>query len=109
MSRVVDLHTLKQYLRGNSWTSDPFSGGSPWGAQCGRGDLDPDSPSASGCNDAKVTSYKMALLNAAEAVNGPTLGQRGDLGAFAWRGEWEGVAHKGMPEVFDFEFELQQP
>ena len=53
-------------------------------------------------------SHRMALRNVAEAVNGPTPGQRGDLGAFAWRKKWEGVAHKGMPEVFAFAFELQQ-
>jgi hypothetical protein len=51
---VLDLDQLKAYMRSNSWASEPFSGNSPFGAICSRGDLDPDHPKASGCNDAKV-------------------------------------------------------
>lgn len=51
---VHDLASLKAYMRSNSWDSEPFSGGSAFGAICGRGDVDPTKPKASGCNDAKV-------------------------------------------------------
>jgi hypothetical protein len=51
---VSDLASLKAYMRSNSFRSDPFSGGSAFGAICGRGDVDPATPKASGCNDAKV-------------------------------------------------------
>lgn len=51
---VHDLASLKAYMRSNSWDSEPFSGGSAFGAICGRGDVDPRKPKASGCNDAKV-------------------------------------------------------
>lgn len=51
---VHDLASLKAYMRSNSWDSEPFSGGSAFGAICGRGDVDPSKPKASGCNDAKV-------------------------------------------------------
>lgn len=49
------------------------------------------------------------MQNAAEAVTGPTAGDGGALGHFSWQGQWEQVAHRGMPDVFDFSFELQQP
>ncbi|KAF6266793.1 phospholipase B-like protein [Scenedesmus sp. NREL 46B-D3] len=106
---VLSLHQLKAYMRSNSWASEPYSGNSPFGAICSRGDLDPAHPKASGCNDAKVTSYRLAMANAAEAVAGPTAGDGGDLGVFKWGGKWQGVAHRGQPEVFDFAYELQQP
>lgn len=53
---VSDLASLKAFMRSNSFASDPFSGGSAFGAICGRGDVDPAKPRASGCNDAKVGS-----------------------------------------------------
>jgi hypothetical protein len=52
---VLGLSQLKVYMRSNSWASEPFSGNSPFGAICSRGDLDPAHPKASGCNDAKVS------------------------------------------------------
>lgn len=57
----------------------------------------------------QVTSYKLAMSNAAEAVNGPTRGTQGSYAPFSWEGRWSGVSHRGMPDVFDFSFELQQP
>lgn len=53
-STVSDLASLKVYMRSNSFRNEPFSGGSAFGAICGRGDVDPAKPRASGCNDAKV-------------------------------------------------------
>ena len=53
---VGDLASLKTFMRSNSFRSEPFSGGSAFGAICGRGDVDPAKPRASGCNDAKVGS-----------------------------------------------------
>jgi hypothetical protein len=57
---VSDLASLKAYMRSNSFRSDPFSGGSAFGAICGRGDVDPAKPRASGCNDAKVRGITQA-------------------------------------------------
>jgi hypothetical protein len=51
---VHDLGSLKAYMRSNSWDKEPFSGGSAFGAICGRGDVDPTEPLPGGCNDAKV-------------------------------------------------------
>lgn len=172
---MTDLTSLKAYMRSNSFKTDPFSGGSAFGAICGRGDVDPSKPKARGCNDAKVgqrgslhstpptsfqlaalsgssvcsiprnacvqrtvglqgkhhmlvvaaavaaapacvcvcavqvTSYRLAMANAAEAVSGPTLGTDGSLQPFSWSGPWSGVAHRGMPDRFNFEFELHKP
>eukprot|EP00775_Hariotina_reticulata_P010288 gene10288-10447_t len=105
---VNSLESLKKYIRSNSWSTEPYSDGSPFGAICGRGDLDPAHPKASGCNDAKVTSYKLAMMNMAEVVNGPTLGDRDALGPFSWS-KFPELAHRGMPDSFDFSFEPQQP
>eukprot|EP00878_Enallax_costatus_P039444 GHUV01045164.1.p1 GENE.GHUV01045164.1~~GHUV01045164.1.p1 ORF type:complete len:103 (-),score=26.27 GHUV01045164.1:186-494(-) len=52
--QVANLEQLKAYMRSNSWSTDPLSGGTSFGAICGRGDIDPKNPKASGCNDAKV-------------------------------------------------------
>jgi hypothetical protein len=57
----------------------------------------------------QVTSYSLAMANAAEAVAGPTAGDAGALGVFKWDGQWTGVAHRGQPEAFDFAFEMQKP
>lgn len=57
----------------------------------------------------QVTSYRLAMSNAAEAVNGPTLGTHGNYAPFSWEGRWSDISHRGMPAVFDFSFELQKP
>lgn len=62
---VANLHDLKLYMRSNSWRSDPLSGGTAFGAICGRGDINPKSPKASGCIDAKVNTHPAAHMYAA--------------------------------------------
>lgn len=112
---VNDLWDLKKILRSNGWrdntkNSDPFSP-SPWEAICARGDLDPESPAASGCYDAKVTSYSLATRMQAEVINGPAWdGDGSDNGhsAFSWR-DWKGVSHIGMISQYKTYFELQSP
>jgi len=47
-------------LRYNDFKNDPFSGGSPYGAICSRGDLDPNYPRAGGCYDTKVTNFELS-------------------------------------------------
>lgn len=87
---------------------DPFSP-SPWDAICARGDLDPDSPDAYGCYDAKVTSYRLALALQAEAVNGPAWAADGNgQPPFSWA-KWKGIAHRGMIDTYRTEFELHEP
>ena len=49
-----------------------YSGGSPYGAICGRGDADAGHRRLSGCYDAKATTFSMSSRREAVAVNGPT-------------------------------------
>ena len=117
LTSAADLRAL---MRSNTYlTKDPLSGGDPVAAICGRGDLeDPSSSSsagmnkrqASGCFDAKVTSWSRASRLDADAVAGPTTAG-GTLPPFSWKDdpEFEKVPHRGLPEVFDFEYERFRP
>lgn len=60
---VSDLAQLKAYMRSNSWSTDPYSGNSSFGAICGRGDINLKHPMTSGCDDAKVR--QRTLMDAA--------------------------------------------
>jgi len=103
---VHDIDSLKYIMRSNGWPEDPYSGGSPMGAICSRGDLDPKSPVAGGCYDTKGTNFEMAKEMRSEAVNGPTAqGQP----VFRWTNEFASVSHVGQPSDFDFKFEEQKP
>lgn len=103
---ISDLDSLQAFMRSNGWPADPYSGGSPLGAICGRGDLDPSHPRPYGCIDTKVTNHSMAARREAFAVNGPTTAG-GALPAFQWRGSSaEGTAHMGQPQRYDYRFEL---
>ena len=110
---------LRALMRSNTFKAkDPLSGGDPVAAICGRGDLEGDRSSsagtskrqASGCFDAKVTSWSRASRLDADAVAGPTTAG-GTLPPFSWRDdpEFEKVPHRGLPEVFDFEYERFGP
>ncbi|KAF8067359.1 Acsf3 [Scenedesmus sp. PABB004] len=107
---VADLDGMARVMRYNDWQADPLSGGHPLASVCGRGDLAP--PGAEplavpkGGYDTKVTSASRALAMEAEAVGGPTAqGQP----PFEWGDRWEGFAHRGMPERYDFKFETMAP
>ncbi|KAL4420666.1 hypothetical protein ABPG75_010322 [Micractinium tetrahymenae] len=107
---VDHLPGLRALLRSNKWPDEPFSGGSPLGALCGRGDVDPVNPRAAGCYDSKATTWAMARQLEADAVVGPT--RTAAMPPFAWSrsGPLEAsVAHLGQPDVFDFEFERMSP
>ena len=105
---VEDVEGLKRVLRFNEYQTDPFSEGDPMNSICSRGDLGKDKHRfAGGCYDTKVTNYAMHKLMQSEAINGPTT--HGGLPAFKWS-EWNGTnSHQGLPDVYDFEFELMDP
>jgi hypothetical protein len=52
------LPAFKRLMRYNDWKHDPLSGGAPFAAVCGRGDLAPEGadfgPVLKGCYDSKV-------------------------------------------------------
>ena len=70
----------------------------------------PNKRQASGCFDAKVTAGPAPRNLDADAVAGPTTAG-GTLPPFSWKDdpEFEKVPHRGLPEVFDFEYERFTP
>jgi hypothetical protein len=101
---VSSLDDMKQLMRYNDYQHDKLSGSHPVASVCARGDLETEGAVPNGCYDTKVTSYKMAMAMESEVVGGPTAqGQP----AFEWGSKWEGFAHRGMPDRFDFQFEKQ--
>jgi len=105
---VVDFESMKHLMRSNDYEKDPYSLGDPGNAICSRFDLEPSSkrPRPSGCYDAKVTSYSRALNLVCEAINGPTTQNQPP---FSWTGQFEDMVHEGMPQTFNFNFEVMDP
>ncbi|KAK3787397.1 hypothetical protein RRG08_032354 [Elysia crispata] len=104
---VKDLESMKAIMRYNDFKHDPYAGGSPWGAVCSRGDLDPKHPTVDGCYDTKVADFHMAKDLQADAINGPTLGT--NLPPFSWTGQWAGQPRAGLPLVYNFSFKRMKP
>ncbi|GHP11886.1 phospholipase B domain containing [Pycnococcus provasolii] len=104
---VHDLDGLKAILRYNDFKHDPYSGGSPFGAICSRGDLGKN-PVPDGCLDGKVSAASIAGDMVAYAVNGPTQGGTGALPPFAWS-QFQDKEHVGMPDDYKFDWEEQKP
>eukprot|EP00048_Salpingoeca_helianthica_P016501 m.232648 g.232648 ORF g.232648 m.232648 type:complete len:533 (-) comp18811_c0_seq1:170-1768(-) len=102
---VVDLATFQTIMRDNNYKTDPLSKGSPFNAICSRGDL-ASPPSLGGCYDTKVTDYTHALQLQSWAINGPTTSH--SLPPFSWAA-FPSASREGMPTVFDFQFEFQDP
>jgi len=102
---VKDLHGMQALMRYNSWRHDPYADSNPTFAVCGRGDLLQSEPLPKGCFDSKVTSYQLSRDMEAEVVNGPAV--TADQTPFSWAAfpNASDFAHRGHPDVFDFEFE----
>ena len=106
-ANVKDMASMKAIMRYNDFPNDKYSGGSPWGAICSRGDLDPTMAAPDGCYDTKVSDLAMARDRRTLAINGPTRGT--GLGVFRWSDAFENVYHWGTPEVFNFTFVEMKP
>ena len=114
--KVVDLDSLKLQMRYNNFKNDPYSidttgNPNPMYAICSRGDLKPTNPSAGGCYDTKVTSYKNGAKDLrAQALNGPTSKYSGgELPPFEFTGPFNKNQHFGLPTKFDFDFISVEP
>ncbi|XP_060582693.1 phospholipase-B 81-like, partial [Ruditapes philippinarum] len=103
---VKDMATMKNIMRYNDYTEDPYSEGDSCNAICCRGDLRKSSPGPFGCYDTKVANYKMALEMTADIINGPTLGT--GLKPFQWTDEYK-QSHIGLPETYNFNFQQTRP
>jgi hypothetical protein len=103
--KIVDLQSLKDFMRYNDYLNDPISNGNPGRAICSRFDLDEKNPGPGGCYDTKVTSYELQKSMTAHALNGPTTSS--GLPVFSW-GQFNtsnpAVNHFGQPDKFDFKF-----
>ena len=83
---------------------------------CSRGDLTATGKSPFGCYDTKVTSFRYGAPQLkAEILNVPT-GRQSESGAdlppFTWDedgGIFEGIAHEGLPNLYNFSFIATQP
>ena len=128
-NNVLNLEGIEYILRYNDYVNDPLADGNPMNAICSRGDLKSENPSAGGCYDTKVTSFKLLfpsdeqreqeeennlskLINAerkknfihrAKIVNGPTAQ---NLPPFKWTSDWDQYSHIDLPYMYDFSFEL---
>mmetsp|Transcript_5131 Transcript_5131/g.7214 ORF Transcript_5131/g.7214 Transcript_5131/m.7214 type:complete len:571 (-) Transcript_5131:49-1761(-) len=101
---VKDFESYKAILRYNDFKNDPYSGGSPFGAICSRGDLSSSRPSAGGCYDTKATSASMFVKEGkASVINGPSV-SGGVLPPFSWDA-FPDTPHEGMPSLYNFTFQ----
>jgi hypothetical protein len=107
--KAQSVSGFEAILRYNDYANDPFSGGSPSGAICSRDDLKRTSSEAVGCYDSKMTSASMYKHGRqAWALNGPTTEP---AGPFCWSTSAYDAsdAHEGMPDCYDFAWELFTP
>lgn len=103
---VTDMASMKYIMRYNNYKEDPYSKGDPCSTICCREDLNGASPSPGGCYDTKVADIFLASQYKAYAISGPTV--QDGLPPFNWN-RFNDTLHRGMPEVFDFNFVTMKP
>ncbi|XP_028636840.1 phospholipase B-like 1 [Grammomys surdaster] len=103
---VTEMASMKYIMRYNNYKEDRYSKGDPCSTICCREDLNGASPSPGGCYDTKVADIFLASQYKAYAISGPTV-QNG-LPPFNWN-RFNETLHRGMPEVFDFDFVAMKP
>ncbi|ERE66605.1 phospholipase B-like 1 [Cricetulus griseus] len=103
---VTDLASMKYIMRYNNYKVDPYSAGDPCNTICCREDLNDASPIPGGCYDTKVADVFLASRFTAYAISGPTV--QDGLPVFNWS-RFNRTLHRGMPEVFNFDFVTMSP
>lgn len=103
---VTDLESLKRIMRYNNYRKDPYTEFDPCNTICCREDLNPSLPIPGGCYDTKVADFNMAATFTSYAINGPTVSD--ELPPFSWS-LFNQTVHEGLPETYNFSFELMQP
>lgn len=103
---VTDMASMKYIMRYNNYKEDPYSKGDPCSTICCREDLNEARPSPGGCYDTKVADIFLASQYKAYAISGPTV--QDGLPPFNWS-QFNETLHRGMPEVFDFNFVTMKP
>eukprot|EP01135_Chromosphaera_perkinsii_P010365 Nk52_evm37s2118 gene=Nk52_evmTU37s2118 len=107
-NKIVDLESMKTYIRSNHYETEPFSKGDPTKTVCARGDLSSKKASAYGCLDGKVTSSSMARQMKSYAVSGPTT-SGGTLPIFSYSKQFPSYRRDGQPDEFDFGWQVMEP
>lgn len=103
---VSSMQDMKHIMRYNDYQHDKYSAGDPCKTICCRGDLE-QVPLMDGCYDTKVSDYGMAIRRESFAVNGPSPSD--NLKPFSWSDFASEGGHEGMPETFNFDFQLMKP
>lgn len=103
---VTCMASMKYIMRYNNYKEDPYSKGDPCSTICCREDLNGANPSPGGCYDTKVADIFLASQYKAYAISGPTV--QDGLPPFNWN-RFNETLHRGMPEVFDFNFVTMKP
>ena len=101
VQHVTDMQRLMQ---SNDYKNDPLSLGDPGNAISSRFDL-ATGPSQYivGGIDTKIVSLRLLSQNRCYAISGPS---HQSLPPFSWTGQWASLPHRGMPEVFAFNYTL---
>lgn len=103
---VTNMESMKHIMRYNNYKKEPYSKGDPCNTICCREDLNSFNPSPGGCYDTKVADFYLASKYTAYAVSGPTV--EDGLPPFHWD-RFNKTLHKGMPEVYNFDFVTMKP
>ncbi|XP_066489945.1 phospholipase B-like 1 [Tiliqua scincoides] len=104
--KVIDMMTMKSIMRYNNYKKDPYARYDPCNTICCRGDLNPSSPTPSGCYDSKVADISMAAKFTAYAISGPTVEE--GLPVFSWT-RFNQTKHQGLPDSYNFDFITMKP
>ncbi|XP_072810877.1 phospholipase B-like 1 isoform X2 [Vicugna pacos] len=103
---VTDMASMKYIMRYNNYMKEPYSRGDPCNTICCRQDLSSRNPSPGGCYDTKVADIYLASQSTAHAISGPTA--EDGLPVFHWN-RFNKTLHRGMPEVYNFDFITMKP
>jgi len=103
--KITTFQGLKNFMRYNDYTHDPFSKNDPGHTICARGDLSP-TPHMGGCIDTKVTKYDLQSKMISHALGGPTTSS--GLPPFSWN-KFNSTLHEGQPQTFNFQFVVMDP
>jgi len=107
---VQTIDDMKKIMRYNEYQTDPFSLWDACRQIAARCDLNTpwsnntyNGYNAFGAIDSKITDNTLIQKLQAWAISGPTWDAQPP---FAWTNAWENILHPGMPQVYDFDWEL---
>jgi len=110
---VQTMDDMKRIMRYNEFQTDPLSLHDACKQISARCDLNVpwsgetlNGWSAFGGTDSKITDNTLIRTQSAWAVSGPTWDNQPP---FAWTNTWAKQANYGMPEVYDFTFQVMTP